>query len=83
MIIKGKFNLKEEVSQEARDFLREMLEKDPENRAKINDLLKHPWLSDTPETEDIFNEHEKQIIQNEYTYNDASRFFKNNEHFTE
>jgi serine/threonine protein kinase len=35
MIIKGKYNLKEEISSEAKDLLRSMLETDPQKRISI------------------------------------------------
>lgn len=34
-----------EISQEARDFITQMLQVDPKNRITIEDALKHPWLS--------------------------------------
>lgn len=44
MIIKGKYNLKEEISPEAKDLLRSMLETDPQKRISIKKILNHPWI---------------------------------------
>lgn len=44
MIIKGKYNLKEEISAEAKHLLRSMLETDPVKRISIRKILEHPWF---------------------------------------
>jgi serine/threonine protein kinase len=44
MIIKGKYNLKEEISPEAKDLLRSMLETNPQKRISIKKILNHPWI---------------------------------------
>ena len=44
MIIKGKYNLKEEVSDEGKGLLRSMLETDPKKRITIQKVLDHPWM---------------------------------------
>jgi serine/threonine protein kinase len=54
-----------------------MLEVDPRKRISIVDILAHSWLKNTPEQEDLFNEHEKELIRKEFTYNDASRYNRN------
>ena len=55
MIIKGKYHLKEEVSDEAKALMKAMLNTDPNSRITISKILTHPWMR-TPETPlDIFN----------------------------
>jgi|TARA_B110000285_G_C15100290_1_gene604595 serine/threonine protein kinase len=44
MIIKGKYNLKEEISDSAKHLLRSMLETDPKKRINITKILEHPWM---------------------------------------
>lgn len=44
----GYYNFDDEcwqnISLEAQDFIRSMIQVDPSKRASINDLLQHPWL---------------------------------------
>jgi serine/threonine protein kinase len=44
MIIKGKYNLKEEITDEAKSLMRSMLETDPKKRISIPKILQHPWM---------------------------------------
>ena len=46
MIVKAKYSLKSEISEEARDILKKILEFDPRKRLTIVQILNHPWLSD-------------------------------------
>jgi 5'-AMP-activated protein kinase catalytic alpha subunit len=46
LIIKGKYKLKKDVSEEVRDLLRKILEADPNKRLAIPQILCHPWFSD-------------------------------------
>lgn len=45
MILKGKYTLKNDVSEEVRDLLRKMLEVDPKRRFTIPQILCHNWFS--------------------------------------
>lgn len=38
--------VEEEISQQAKDFIRKMLTKDPEKRWTIPEIMAHPWLAD-------------------------------------
>jgi len=49
MIIKAKYTLKDDISEEAQDLLRGLLEKDPLKRLTINQILNHKWLCDANE----------------------------------
>lgn len=44
LILKGKYLLKEDISVEARDLLRGLLEIDPKKRLTIRNIYRHPWL---------------------------------------
>jgi len=44
LILKGKYVLKEDVSANARNLLRGLLEINPEKRLTIKQIYEHPWL---------------------------------------
>ena len=44
IIMKAKYSLKEDISEEARNLLRGLLEKDPAKRLNISQILGHTWL---------------------------------------
>lgn len=71
LIISGKYSLKEDISPEASNLLKQILEVDPTKRITSQVILNHPWLKDTPLKLDVFTETEKSIIKREYTYNDT------------
>lgn len=45
LIIKGKYTLKDDVSEEVRDLLTKMLEADPAKRYTIPQILCHKWFN--------------------------------------
>jgi serine/threonine protein kinase len=69
--------LKEDVSANARSLLRGLLEIDPAKRITIKQIYEHPWLKSYDNTVELFNEEEREMIKKEYTYNDASRYNRN------
>jgi len=77
LILRGCYTLKEDISQEARDMLRGLLEINPHKRLTIPEILTHPWLKDYDESLDLFNDQEREMIKKEYTYNDPSRYNRN------
>ena len=46
LIVKGKYTLKEDISAEARNLLRGLLEVNPEKRLTIKQIYQHKWLQD-------------------------------------
>jgi len=44
-ILSCDYELKEEVSEEARDLIQKLLCRDPTERLTLSQVLKHPWLS--------------------------------------
>ncbi len=46
LIMKGKYTLKSDVSEDVRDLLRRMLEPDPRRRLTIPEILCHKWFAD-------------------------------------
>ena len=77
LILKGKYLLKEDISVEARDLLRGLLEIDPKKRLTIRQIYRHPWLKNMDMSVQLFNEEERELIKKEYTYNDQSRYNRN------
>lgn len=70
MIMKGKYHLKEEVTDQAKHLLKAMLDIDPKTRISVAKILEHPWLSSLPvELPEIFNQEEKDIVKREFIYN--------------
>lgn len=70
MIIKADYKLQDCISEEARDLLRGLLEKEPAKRLTVRQILEHPWLADAQDTVELFTSAEKNYIKSEFTYND-------------
>ena len=51
------------LSREARHLIKVMLQKDPNKRATIEQVLLHPWLKDTPKKLSIFSHSELKKIK--------------------
>lgn len=77
LILRGIYILKEDISQEARDLLRGLLEINPHKRLTVEQILVHPWFKDYDENLQLFNDQERDMIKKEYTYNDPSRYNRN------
>lgn len=70
--------MKEEVTDDAKNLIRGLLCTDPKKRLSVRRVLEHPWLVGTELlSTDIFNDAEKEVIRSEFTYNDPSRFNRN------
>lgn len=70
--------MKEEVTEDAKNLIRGLLCVDPKKRLSVRRVLEHPWLVGTELlSTDIFLETEKEVIRSEFTYNDPSRFNRN------
>lgn len=77
LILSAKYNLKDEITDQAKHLLRSLLEPDPVRRLTIKQVLSHPWMQDAPDELVIFNQEEQEIIRREFTYNNPSRFNRN------
>lgn len=73
MIMSANYTLKDDISEEARDLLKGMLEKSPKKRFSVHTILKHAWFKDVDKNLSIFNDQEKAQIRKEFTYNEARR----------
>lgn len=49
MILKGKYTLGTEVSEEARDLITKILSYDPSKRPTISEIFSHPWMKSVDE----------------------------------
>ena len=47
-ILAGDYKVPKFLSKPAQDFIRKVLEVDPEKRAKIDDIASHPWFRTSP-----------------------------------
>jgi serine/threonine protein kinase len=72
MIIKGKYHLKEEVTDHAKHLLRALLETDPKKRLSVQKILEHPWMRQPENPPEIFNQEEKEIVGREFVYNNPN-----------
>jgi len=61
-------DLKENISESARNLLATMLQKDPNQRLTASQILQHVWLADVDMTTDILDEQERHLIRKEFTY---------------
>jgi serine/threonine protein kinase len=68
MILKGRYNLKEDISDQARDLLKRMLECDPRKRITIPEIYDHDWMRDVELGLSLFSDAETEAINKEYTY---------------
>ena len=66
IVLKGKFDEIEDVSKEANDLIKDMLQVDPKKRITIDNILKHPWLNNVDlenrKKLNLFTESEKILL---------------------
>lgn len=56
LIVKGKYQLKDDISLEARNLLRGLLEVNPEKRLTIKQIYRHKWFADLDPDLQLFND---------------------------
>ena len=56
LIMRGKFSLKEDISEEGRSLMKAMLERDPKRRLSAKEVLAHKWFDDVDKSISIFND---------------------------
>lgn len=80
-IIDARYNLKDEITSEAKDLIKCLLNPDPNTRYTTQETLSHAWLHGASieklPNSDIFQAEEQEVIRSEFTYNDPSRFNRN------
>ena len=58
-------------------MIRSMLQKDPDERISIRDILDHRWLNAAPEArEPVFNAAEREQMVREFFYDEAEEFWR-------
>jgi len=68
LIMKAKYNLKEDISIKARDLLTRILQRNPRKRMTIPEILEHEWMQDVDESVSLFSSGEKEQLNKEYNY---------------
>jgi serine/threonine protein kinase len=71
MILDSTIEFKDTVSEEARDLMVRMLQKNPNKRLTAIETLEHPWFEDAEALGNhinIFDEQELDLIKKEFTY---------------
>lgn len=80
LIMKAKYTLKDDISEEARDLLKNLLERDPKLRYTVMDIMAHPWMQEIADDMVLFNEQEQKLIHDEFTYQNTDRYNRNTKH---
>ena len=62
LIMKSKYTLKDDVSEEARSLLKGLLNRDPLKRLSTAEVLSHPWMQNIPSSMVLFNDQEMELI---------------------
>jgi serine/threonine protein kinase len=76
--MEARYNMKDEISEPAKNLIRGLLNVDPVKRFSVTQVLQHEWLAGAQFlSKDIFNDEEKEVIRSEFTYNDPSRYNRN------
>ena len=68
MILDANIEFKDTASEESRDLMVKMLQKNPNKRLTAEQILEHPWFDDVDEHINIFDEQELDLIKKEFTY---------------
>jgi len=68
MILDSQIEFKDTASEEARDLMLKMLQKNPSKRLTAEKVLEHAWFDDVDDRIDIFDEQELDLIKKEFTY---------------
>ena len=76
-IMKARYTLKDDISEEARDLIKGLLNRDPKKRLDPAEIAQHPWMENIPEKMTLFNEVEFEQIRKEFTFNSCARYNRN------
>ena len=64
------------LSEEAKELIQLILERDPEKRLGISEIREHRWMK-VQESGELFTESERTYIHHEFTYNETNRLNRN------
>lgn len=62
LILKGKIELREDISEEARDLLRKLLERNPKRRANTSEVIRHQWMQRVNSVP-LFTEEQREALE--------------------
>lgn len=82
LIKQGRYNLRDEISPEAKALIRGILEVDPWKRLNLKQILSNVWLENVPHDLVIFTDSEQATIKKEFTYNNVRRLNRNFMHYS-
>lgn len=72
LILKGKYSLKEDVSEDARDLIKNILEKDPRKRFSIPEILAHRWTRRPTAATSLLTREERESCREVWVDSDAA-----------
>jgi serine/threonine protein kinase len=76
--MEARYNMKDEITEPAKALIRGLLNPDPIKRFTVTQVLQHEWMAGAEFLNKyIFNDEEKEVIRSEFTYNDPSRYNRN------
>ena len=79
LIKQGKYNLKDDISADAKSLIKGILEVDPWKWLTLKQILAHQWFIDVQTNLPIFTDTELNTIKKEFTYNNV-RWLNRNLH---
>jgi len=77
LIKQGKYNLKDDISADAKSLIKGILEVDPWKWLTLKQILAHQWFIDVQTNLPIFTDTELNTIKKEFTYNNVRRLNRN------
>eukprot|EP00826_Nyctotherus_ovalis_P045050 TRINITY_DN4930_c0_g1_i10.p1 TRINITY_DN4930_c0_g1~~TRINITY_DN4930_c0_g1_i10.p1 ORF type:complete len:487 (-),score=150.53 TRINITY_DN4930_c0_g1_i10:288-1748(-) len=72
LILKGKYSLKEDISEDARDLIKNLLEKDPRRRFSIPEILAHRWMRRATTATSLFTREERESCREVWLDSEAA-----------
>lgn len=66
----AEYTLKDEITEDAKDLIKNLLQRDVKKRFTVEKVLKHAWMQNIDLHIPIFNDGEKTVIKKEFVYCD-------------
>lgn len=61
-VVKAKYQLKADISIEARHLIQGMMERDPQKRLTVKQVLNHKWLQKVKDDINLFDDYETTVV---------------------